>query len=111
MLHALFECLSVSVIVHVPHDRGICRDLFDRGKLSAVSWVSSFAQEHASEQKEAATSHQPGVGGATVVPITAFGSSLKQLRVASAFGCKDIPWEAVAGVEVRLRLSTARRGA
>jgi len=33
--------------------------------------VSSFVQKHAYEQKETATSHQPGIGRTTVVPVTA----------------------------------------
>ena len=83
-------------------DRSIRRYLSDRGKLSAVSCVSSFVQEHASEQKETATLHNTSVGKATVVPVTACASSLKQLHVASTFGSKDITREAVA-----MRLSSS----
>ena len=42
VLRALFKNLSVSVIVQLSCDHSICRHLFDRGKLSAVSCVSSF---------------------------------------------------------------------
>ena len=102
VLHALFKNLSVSVTVQLSCDRSICRYLFDRGKLSAVSCVSFFVQEHASEQKETAMLHKPSVGKATVVPATACASSLKQLHVASTFGSKNITWEAVA-----MRLSSS----
>ena len=77
-------------------ERGICRYLFDRGKHSAVSCMSSFVQKHASERKETATSHQPGVGRTTVAPVTACASSEKRLQAVSTFGSKNIAWAVVA---------------
>jgi len=109
-LHALFENLSASVVVQLPCERGICRYLFDRGKHSAVSCVSSFVQKHASERKETATSHQPGIGRAAVVPVTACASSEKQLQVATTFGSKDIAWEVVAECLSSFDTPIARHG-
>jgi len=108
VLHALFKFVSVSVIVQLPHDRGICRYLFDRGKRSAVSCVCSFVQERAYNQKETATLHQSSAGKATAFPgsshCVCFVPERRQTPVCS--GATTLRGRRSQNVLVRLAVST-----
>jgi len=72
------------VIAQPSCNRGICRFLFNRGKLPAVSCSCVLACT--SERKETANLNQHSVKNAAVAPTSAYASSLKQPHIASMFG-------------------------
>ena len=105
-----FIKLSVFVFVKTPCDRGICRLMFDRGKLPAFSRLNSFEQQHPSERKEAAILHQHSFGNATLAPTSACASSLKQLHVSTTFGSKGTGCKTVAMPPSSFDTTNARTG-